>query len=217
MTDLIAVNVLLEPDQATLARAGALNDALHGSFPSGFAFDDSHHAHATVVQRYVRRDDLSRLFGAVADSLAGAGIAGLRLQAVGLVSGRFGTPPGTALASIELEPSPTLTGLQAALVEAIAPFGRRGGAGEAFFRRGTEAAVNDETVAYVEDFVPARTAERYSPHISVGVGTDELVAELQARPFEAFDVIPVAVGVYQLGDLGTARARLHSWMLDPEA
>jgi len=213
MTDLVAVNVLLEPDERTLERARALNSTLRGSFPAGFAFDDSHQAHVTVLQRYVRTGSLGSLFEAVGDVIAQGGLSGLRLRALGLVSAELGTPPGTVLASVRLESAPALAALQEALVEAVAAFTGHGGSPAAFFVSEGEPGVNAATVAYVEEFVPAGVAERYGPHISVGVGAKERVAELQARPFEAFEVAPVAAAVFQLGDLGTARRRLRSWPL----
>ncbi|MEU8793739.1 hypothetical protein [Streptomyces sp. NPDC048643] len=35
----------------------------------------------------------------------------------------------------------------------------------------------------------------------------------QSEPFDAFDVHPAALAVYQLGDNGTARTLLTSWPL----
>jgi hypothetical protein len=37
---------------------------------------------------------------------------------------------------------------------------------------------------------------------------------MQAEPFEAFDVHPLALAVYQLGNNGTARQRLKTWALN---
>jgi hypothetical protein len=36
---------------------------------------------------------------------------------------------------------------------------------------------------------------------------------MQAEPFDEFDVHPVGLAVYQLGNNGTARALLKSWPL----
>ena len=37
---------------------------------------------------------------------------------------------------------------------------------------------------------------------------------MQAEPFDAFDVYPAGLAVYQLGNNGTARSRLKAWPLN---
>jgi 2'-5' RNA ligase len=54
----------------------------------------------------------------------------------------------------------------------------------------------------------------YTAHLTVGLDTVEHLNEMQAEPFEAFDVHPLALAVYQLGNNGTARQRLKTWALN---
>ena len=69
MSDLIAINVLLEPDAATKVLAAELNAELRDGRPpmsgrvsgGAFAFDRTHLPHVTLLQRYVRRADLARV------------------------------------------------------------------------------------------------------------------------------------------------------------
>ena len=102
---LTAIDVLLEPDEATRARAMAVNAMLRGDLPSGFALDETHRPHVTVLQRYVRRDDLEGVFAAVEDVVAARDVAALRLHAISIISAEFGTSPGTTLASVVIEPT----------------------------------------------------------------------------------------------------------------
>jgi hypothetical protein len=212
MTSLTAINVLLKPDVATRERAKAINALLRGDLPSSFALDATHEPHLTVLQRYVRRADLEDAIAAVGD-VAANGVAELRLHAVGLVSGEFGTPPGTAIASIAIAPAAELLDLQQSLVEALVPFTESGGSAAAFVTTAAEPHVGDTIISYVDQFVPAHCAERYSPQITLGVGTAEFVRKLCAKPFEDFAFSPGEIGVYQLGELGTARLALASWPL----
>jgi hypothetical protein len=44
----------------------------------------------------------------------------------------------------------------------------------------------------------------------------EHLKQMQAEPFDAFDVHPVSLAVYQLGNNGTARTLLKAWPLTPQ-
>ena len=49
MTDLIAIDILIETDAATRAYARALNRRLTWAMPQGFALDDTHLPHITLL------------------------------------------------------------------------------------------------------------------------------------------------------------------------
>ena len=51
---LIAINVLLDPDAATVEKARAVNARLREDYPDGFALDANHAPHITLLQRFVR-------------------------------------------------------------------------------------------------------------------------------------------------------------------
>ena len=217
MTGLSAIDILLTPDKAAVERAKSLNAVLRGDLPSGFALDQTHQPHVTMLQRYVGDDDLDGVFAAVDDVIASTDVATLRLHAVNLAGAEFGTPPGTLLVSIGIEPTPVLLALHEALVEAVAPFALSGGAAAAFFTTADEPAVNAATIAYVESFVPLHSGRRYAPHMTVGVGAKDLVKALEAAPFADFELSPRAAAVYQLGNFGAARRVLMSRPLPLDA
>ena len=236
VSDLIAINVLLEPDAATKVLAAGLNaelrrglatspapdasgaasDASGADGESGgpFAFDETHLPHVTLVQRYVRRADLERVLAAVGEAAAGAEGEDLRLRAGDLGGGELGTPPGTVLASVEFEHSPAVRALHDAVVRALAPFAAVGGSAEAFLALPGEPPANTAIIAYVEEFVPAHAGEHYAPHLSVGVARKADVRRLaRTHPLAGAQVAPVAVAAAHLGDLGTAREVLGRWPL----
>ena len=70
-----AINVLIEPDAATRARARDLNARLRRTMPEGFALDATHAPHITVLQRYVRTPELEQVLDAVGAVVAGADLA----------------------------------------------------------------------------------------------------------------------------------------------
>lgn len=66
---LIAINILLDPDAATVEKAKAVNARLREDYPDGFALDANHAPHITILQRFVRSADLEAVASAVAEVL----------------------------------------------------------------------------------------------------------------------------------------------------
>jgi hypothetical protein len=222
VSELVAVNVLLEPDAATRALAAELNATLRGGRPpdaartSGgvFAFDKTHLPHVTLLQQYVRRADLVQVYAAAGEVATRDAASGLRLLAGELGGGRLGTEPGTVVASVEFEDVPAVRALHASMVRALAPLAVAGGSAASFFTLADEPPVTLQTVAYVEEFVPAHAGERYTPHLTAGVAREADVRRLaRSHPLYGAVVTPVAVAVARLGDLGTARQILARWPL----
>ena len=51
--DLFAIDVLLLPDRATIAKSISLNAQLRANYPAGYALDATRIPHLTLVQRFV--------------------------------------------------------------------------------------------------------------------------------------------------------------------
>src|SRR3712207_6576700 len=60
----IAIDVLVEPDATMVAAAQAVNARLRDVYPEGYSLDESHAPHITLLQRYVREQDLDRVTAA---------------------------------------------------------------------------------------------------------------------------------------------------------
>jgi hypothetical protein len=70
MTDtLVAIDVAVEPGETMVRRSLADNAKLLENFPQGYALDDTHHAHISMLQRFVREADLEKVYTAVADAV----------------------------------------------------------------------------------------------------------------------------------------------------
>src|SRR5262249_7418588 len=50
----MAIDIALEPDATMILHAMAANARLLKSFPDGFALDETHHPHITMLQQFVR-------------------------------------------------------------------------------------------------------------------------------------------------------------------
>lgn len=203
--DPIAVNVLMDPDADTAARARAVNARLRADFPQGFALDGNHAPHVTLVQCFIDRARLAEAAQAVSAALAAAGPVNWQSEATGLYAlsdGKLG------LAGIVITPTDDFRRVQQKVIDAIVPFTTDQGTAAAFAPRLDGGAIGQATVDYVRGFIAARTGPNYNAHLTVGIGTNGFIETLKAEPFESFPVRAVSVSLYQLGDYGTAQKKL---------
>ncbi len=92
MSDLTAIDVLIDPDAATIERARTVNARMLQSMPQGWALDDTHQPHITTLQRYVRSADLDQVYEAVEKTLAQTDMTSLSYQAVKIAHADWGFP-----------------------------------------------------------------------------------------------------------------------------
>ncbi|MFG2488695.1 MULTISPECIES: hypothetical protein [Streptomyces] len=212
MSDLTAIDVLVNPDENTLGRARAWNARMRDSVPDGFALDASHQPHITTLQRYVRTAELDDVYTAIGETLATTDTSALSYRAVGIKHAEFGVP-GQGLAVILVQPSEQVLDFQAALLAAVTPFTESGGTAAAFVTDPGED-ISRSTRDWVEGYVPAQIGRgNYTAHVTVGFATLDDLEAIEAEPFSGFDVHPDAVAVYQLGNSGAARRLLKSWTI----
>ena len=57
-----AIDIALEPDATMVQHAMAANARLLESFPKGFSLDTTHHPHVSILQQFVRTDDLDKIY-----------------------------------------------------------------------------------------------------------------------------------------------------------
>ena len=200
--DVIAIDVLLELDQTMIGNANAANARLRGNFPAGYELDATHTSHITVLQRFVRAKDLDAVNAAVAKVLATERPAELVLKAKGYEYAMFG---GNAATAYIVERTPELMRLHQRVIDAVTPFAVSNGTATAFF--GTET-INQETIAWVETYIPKSSGENWLPHVTVGVANEDFVKRMKEDPFEAFTFKASGVATYQLGNYGVAAKKL---------
>jgi hypothetical protein len=131
MSDLTAIDVLVDPDEATMERARAVNARMLRSLPQGWALDATHQPHITTLQRYARTDDLDQVYQAVEETLAQTDMTSLSYEAVKIAHADWGFP-GYGPAVLLVQVSPEVLDFQARLAAAVAPFSGPGGTAEAF-------------------------------------------------------------------------------------
>jgi hypothetical protein len=210
MSDLTAIDVLIDPDAHAIDRAREVNARLLESMPQGWKLDDTHQPHITTLQRYVRSADLDHVYDAVEKTVADTDMSALSYEAKNITHADWGFP-GYGPTVLQVEVSPKVLDFQANLVEALAPYVETGGTADAFVTDPGEV-ISPTIIDWVEKFVPNQIGDgKYFPHLTVGVDTFDHLKMIEAEPFDSFTVHPASVAVYHLGNNGTARKLLKGW------
>ena len=206
-----AIDILLEPDATMLRHAQANNARLLKVFPKGFELDEAHRPHITLVQRFVRTEQLNQVYSA-AEVLVDANVTRMQLEAFKY----YYTPgPGVGVAGIVARPTPALLRVQQELIAAVAPFTVETGPIHAFTAPHGDPNYDALLIGYVSTFVPKQTGDQFSPHVSTGVAPRDYLDKMLAEPFAPFTFSPVGAAVYQLGPFGTAARKLKEWNSKP--
>jgi hypothetical protein len=204
-----AIDIALEPDSTMIQHATADNARLLKSFPKGFTLDATHHPHVSMLQQFVRTDDLDNVYAA-----AQAVFDKEKPKAWTLKAFKYYYIPASPIgvAGIVIEPTEDLHRLQDALIKAVEPYAVKTGTPAAFFSEDGGRDIQGQLISYVENFVKDAAGKRSNPHVTIGVGTEEYLNEMLAEPFPSFTFSPAGASVYQLGSFGTARKELKALM-----
>ena len=203
----IAIDIALEPDATMVKRAMAANARLLKAFPKGFALDETHHPHISMLQQFVRSDKLDEVFAAVNAVMAKETPTRWKLNAFKYY---YIPAPPDGVAGIVVEPTEELHRLQNELITAVKPYAVRTGTPAAFFSEVDGRDIQQALIEYVANFVTDAAGERFNPHVTIGVGPETYLKKMLAEPFDSFTFAPTGASVYQLGSFGTARKKLRT-------
>lgn len=207
-----AIDILLKPDDTMLQHAAATNKRLLEVFPKGFALDASHRPHVTLVQRFVRTEDLDEVYVAVGKVFASADVTGLELEAFKYY---YIPDKDLGLSGIVIKPTPELLELEQQVIDAVTPFAVETGTSAAFVTTPEDPEVLPALITYVSEFVPKHSGKNYQPHVTTGLAPREYLDKMLEEPFEAFTFSPAGAAVYHLGHFGTAAKELEEFDLKP--
>jgi hypothetical protein len=207
-----AIDILLEPDATMVKKAEAANQRLLKEFPKGFALGKSHQPHISCLQRYVKTEDLDKVFTAVGKVLAEEKPTTWKLKAYKF---DFAVWDKLGVTVMLIEPTDDLIRYQKKLIDAVSPFTVKAGTAAAFVTTKEAPDINQPTIDYVASYVPDASGKKFMPHVTVGVTLPKDAEKLRDEKFEAFTFSPAGASVYHLGNFGTARTKLKSWELKP--
>jgi len=211
--EIIAIDVLLEPDATMLQHAAVNNHKLLAVYPKGFSLDAAHRPHITLLQAFVRAADLDKVYAVAGNVFTDANLGTMKLEAFKYYYAPGGGADGVA--GICAKPSPEIVKLQADIVAAVAPYMVKTATVSAFTAPMDDPADNAAFIQYISTFVPDRTGEHFNPHVSIGVAPKDYLDKMVAGPFEPFTFSPAGAAVFQLGPYGTAAKKLKEWNVNP--
>jgi hypothetical protein len=163
--EVIAIDVLLLPDEQATQFSTNVNTKLREQYPQGYALDAKHNPHITLLQRYVRTSDLASVETAIQKVMMGQDITQLVLNA----SSFYPAPSGAqGLLLLEIDPTPELKSLQAKVIDAVQPYTIKGGTAAAFVQDSGEL-ISPFTIEFVEGFIPKASGDKFLPHITLGL------------------------------------------------
>jgi hypothetical protein len=204
-TSVTAIDILLEPDATMLQHSADNNARLLKVYPKGFALDELHRPHITLIQRFVRTADLAKVYAASGQVLARANVIAMKLEALKYY---YLPSKDTGIAGIVVKPTPELLKLQTDLIAAVAPFTVETGDSAAFVTTPDDPIIDPLLIRYVSTFVPNASGEHFNPHVTTGVALREYLDQMLAEPFVPFTFSSASAAVYQLGQFGTAAKKL---------
>lgn len=205
-----AIDILLQPDATMLQHAAATNERLLKVFPKGFALDAAHRPHVTLVQRFVRTENLDKVYAAVGKVFASTDVTGLKLEAYKYY---YIPDKEIGLSGIVVRPTPELLALEQKVIDAVSPYAVATGTSAAFVTTAQDPDVLPALITYVSEFVPKHSGKNYEPHVTTGVAPREYLNKMLAEPFQPFTFAPAGAAVYHLGHYGTAAKELHQFAL----
>jgi 2'-5' RNA ligase superfamily len=188
------------------------NARLLKSFPKGFTLDTTHHPHISMLQQFVRTDDLDKVFAAANAVMAKERPTKWTLKAFKYY---YIPDPPFGLAGIVVEPTEDLHRLQDELITAVKPYTVATGTPAAFASDEDGRDIQKSLIDYVANFVTDAAGKHFNPHVTIGVGTETYLDEMLAEPFASFTFSAAGASVYQLGTFGTARKELRALTLTP--
>jgi 2'-5' RNA ligase len=204
-SDLIAIDVLIQPGPKMMSEAESWNAKMREQSPDGFKLDEEHAPHITLIQRFIAKSDLPKVLAAVDKVKAKFDMSSLEMTATGL----YHIPTGNdGLAGIVIEPTEQLHALQQAVIDAVNVYARKGGDESAFVPDQSGTPFDPFLFKYVDTFVSQQTGEKFNPHVTIGVAPLDWLKEMEKKPFDKFTFGAKGIATYQLGNFGTASKRL---------
>ncbi|MBX7110113.1 MAG: 2'-5' RNA ligase family protein [Chitinophagales bacterium] len=207
-SDIVAIDVLLNPDQTMLDSAKAYNLLMQRNYsgPGSYSLDELHTPHITVLQCFVKKSDLEKVYDAVSKVVKNENPMKEKLSSKGFY---YFPTNDLGLAGITIDTTPALMRFQARIIEKLRPFIVTG-TNAAFIQNadGTPIAKGSDT--YVNGFIPDHSGAKYNPHVTIGLAHQDFLKGLLAKPYNKFTFKCASVSIYHLGDFGTARTKLWS-------
>src|SRR4030095_16525959 len=148
-SDVMAIDVLIEPDATMISNAQAINARMRQSYPQGYTLDQTHTPHITVVQAFVHGRDFAKVTAAVSKAVRSSPALPLQLKATGY---NVAEAAGVGVVAYSIERSLELAQLASRIVEAVRPFVATTGGGPDAFAKVPGEQINGDTIEWVTEY-----------------------------------------------------------------
>ena len=86
-----------------------------------------------------------------------------------------------------------------------------GGTAAAYVTTSQEPDINQDTLRYIEHYVPEHSGPNYIGHVTIGLAKLGFLDALESALFDEFAFHPAGFAVFKLGNNGTAQLELKAW------
>lgn len=200
----IAINVLLTPSAEMQAQALKLNTLIKENNPDALHLDKNHIPHITILQCFVKENDLPKINEALKGLYKNFQNESLKAKSLS-----YETDKEASFAMIAVEKSNALLALHKKTIELVEPFMVKEGSEKSFVQNPDRSAISASTVSYVPDFLDKYSYEKFEPHISLGIAQKVFLDSLAKNVFRPIHFKATSISIYQLGDHGTAQKLIY--------
>ncbi|MBF32427.1 MAG: hypothetical protein CL529_14805 [Aequorivita sp.] len=201
--NIIAIDVLLIPSEEMYAQSLQLNSLINQSNPETIKLDKNHVPHITLLQSFIKEEDLPKVNGALEGLFKTIKNDSLKAESLFYYKDK-----AESFSMIAVEKNEQLLKLHQKVIELVRPYIVKNGSEKSFVQNPDGSPIGESTLTYVPEFVEKHSFENFDPHISLGVAPTKLLDSLATQVFKPIPFKAESLSVYHLGDHGTAQKLL---------
>lgn len=207
--NIIAIDVLLIPSEEMYAQSLQLNSLINKSNPETIKLDESHVPHITLLQCFIKEEDLPNVYNALeVENIFEGLFEKIKNDSLKAESLFYYKDKAESFSMIAVEKSEQLLKLHQKVIELVRPYIVKNGSEKSFVQNPDGSPIGESTLTYVPEFVEKHSFENFDPHISLGVAPTKLLDSLATQVFKPITFKAESLSVYHLGDHGTAQKLL---------
>jgi len=195
----IAIDIVLLPPDKVMQICKKINAKLWSQTKIGFPFDDTHLPHISLMQQYVKTNQLVEVGNVI--ELIASKTKSLSLKITGIETEEF---DGSNVSSFEITKSAEILKLHESLLQAMELYSTTGDQ-KSWYQDPGEIIV-DAILDYTNSFREKYSHDKFQPHITLGFGPTPIFN--QPLSFTAS-----RLAICRLGNNDTCRKILKEWVL----
>lgn len=211
-SSLIALDVALLFDPASIGPLYEANKAIHQAWPESFLFDENHLPHVTLLQAFIDKSLLDSLRHQITSLIEDFDLYSSPLSVTfTALSDATSFEAGVHVGGLTLhEDSGRLHALHSSLVDHFKSYHQPHGDHDAFYLK----SASPQSVAWVTQYIEKKSKTNFDPHLTLGFGSPSALNSAKASLSLPMKVSPNRLVSAQLGDFCTVSSQIfHQWEL----